>query len=225
MNYIIHLNAVMKRFSIDDRLNPTHISLYMALFQFWNHNHFTMVIYINREEVMKMSKIGSMSTYHRCLKQLHKWNYIVYIPTHNPFKSSQVKFLRFGTTTETSSGKSGAESIANSETQVVERALVSNSKELKQSKTNLKRPNAKQQVIKFFNEKKWPLLEAEKFYNHYEAVGWKLGGKVEIQNWKAVAENWILRADASEIRPFSERFVPGGEHLKTVNEKNYGKPL
>ena len=87
----------MKRFSSDNKLNPTHISLYMALFQFWNLSHFSDVIFINREEVMKMSKIGSLGTYHRCLKQLHSWKYLVYLPSHNPFKSSQVKFLKFGT--------------------------------------------------------------------------------------------------------------------------------
>lgn len=229
MNYIKHLNSIMKRFSVDERLNPTHISLYMALFQFWNYNHFPVVIYINREEVMKMSKIGSMATYHRCLKQLHKWNYIVYLPTHNPFKSSQIKFFNFGTTTETSNGKSSdrstGETFGNSDERVLEGALASEEKQLKQIENNLKRPEAKQEVHDFFNEKKWPPLEAEKFYNHYEAVGWKIGGKIGIENWKAVAQNWILRADESEIHSFSKRTRLGVEHLKIVNDKNYGKPL
>lgn len=225
MNYIVHLNAVMKRFSFDERLNPTHVSLYMALFQFWNHNHFASVIYINREEVMKMSKIGSMATYHRCMKQLHKWNYIIYIPTHNPFKSSQIKFLKFGTTSDRSSDKSSGASTGKSTEKSSERALVSKEKELKQIANNLKRPQSRQEVIDFFIEKDWPVVEAEKFYNHYEAVGWKLGGKVLIENWKAVSQNWILRADELEIGSLSKRNRPSGENLKTINEKNYGKPL
>ena len=36
MNYIKLLNAAFEKFYFDDRLNPTHISLYMALFQEWN---------------------------------------------------------------------------------------------------------------------------------------------------------------------------------------------
>lgn len=174
---------------------------------------------------MKMSKIGSMATYHRCVKQLHKWNYIIYIPTHNPFKSSQIKFFIFGTTSETSSGKSRGKTCENTKEQVVEGALVSKEKQLKQIENDLKRPKEKQEVLDFFNAREWPALEAEKFYNHYEAVGWKLGGKVGIENWKAVAQNWILRADESEIRKFSKKIRSGGEHLKTINEKNYGKPL
>lgn len=40
MNYIKHLNNIMIHFAEDDRLNPSHISLYMALFQLWNMNKF-----------------------------------------------------------------------------------------------------------------------------------------------------------------------------------------
>ncbi len=99
INYIKHLNAVFPQFSKDSRLNPTHISLYVALFQFWNTNFFKDEFYINREEVMSYSKIGSKSTYHRCIKELSYWKYILYIPSHNPFKGSSIKMFDFGTST------------------------------------------------------------------------------------------------------------------------------
>ena len=97
INYIKHLNAVFEHFSKDNRLNPTHISLYVALFQLWNSNFFRQEFYINREEVMEYAKIGSKSTYHKCLKELSHWNYILYIPSHNPFKGSRIKMFDFGT--------------------------------------------------------------------------------------------------------------------------------
>lgn len=100
INYIKHLNAVFVQFSKDSRLNPTHISLYVGLFQLWNTNFFKDEFYINREEVMAYSKIGSKSTYHRCIKELSYWNYILYIPSHNPFKGSKVKMFDFGTSGE-----------------------------------------------------------------------------------------------------------------------------
>ncbi|SNZ01885.1 hypothetical protein [Flagellimonas pacifica] len=96
-NYIKHLNGVFEQFSKDNRLNPTHISLYVALFQLWNNNFFKEEFYINREEVMAFSKIGSKSTYHRCVKELDHWKYILYIPSHNPFKGSRIKMFDFGT--------------------------------------------------------------------------------------------------------------------------------
>ncbi|OYX28902.1 MAG: hypothetical protein B7Z06_00275 [Flavobacteriales bacterium 32-35-8] len=97
INYIKHLNAVFLCFSRDNRLNPTHISLYVALFQLWNQNYFKPEFYINREEVMSFSKIGSKSTYHRCVKELSLWSYILYEPSHNPFKGSRIKMFDFGT--------------------------------------------------------------------------------------------------------------------------------
>lgn len=36
LNYIKHLNAVFQQFSKDSGLNSTRISLYIAIFQFWN---------------------------------------------------------------------------------------------------------------------------------------------------------------------------------------------
>ena len=97
INYIKHLNGVFEHFSKDNRLNPTHISLYIALFQLWSSNFFRQEFYINREEVMQYAKIGSKSTYHKCLKELSYWSYIVYIPSHNPFKGSKIKMFDFGT--------------------------------------------------------------------------------------------------------------------------------
>ncbi len=99
INYIKHLNGVFEQFSKDSRLNPTHISLYVALFQFWNYNYFKEEFYINREEVMSFSKVGSKSTYHRCIKELSHWKYILYTPSHNPFKGSRIKMFDFGTST------------------------------------------------------------------------------------------------------------------------------
>jgi len=97
VNYIKHLNNVFVQFSKDNRLNPTHISLYMALFQLWNINRFPKEFFINRDEVMQLSKIGSKSTYHRCIKELNHWKYIVYFPSHNPYRGSKIKILKFGT--------------------------------------------------------------------------------------------------------------------------------
>lgn len=100
INYIKHLNGVFMQFSKDTRLNPTHISLYIALFQVWNNNFFKDEFYMSREEVMSYAKIGSKTTYHRCIRELSDWSYLLYMPTHNPFKGSRVKMFNFGTSDE-----------------------------------------------------------------------------------------------------------------------------
>ena len=100
MNYIKHLNGVFEQFSKDNRLNPSHISLYIGLFQIWNYSRFPEEFYINREQVMESSKIGSKSTYHRCIKELDSWKYLMYKPSHNPFKGSRVRLFQFETSDE-----------------------------------------------------------------------------------------------------------------------------
>ncbi|MGM1055509.1 MAG: hypothetical protein ACQEWG_06445 [Bacteroidota bacterium] len=44
---------------------------------------------------MKKSKIGSIATYHRCLRNLNDWKYIDYLPSHNPYKGSEIKMFIF----------------------------------------------------------------------------------------------------------------------------------
>lgn len=215
MNYIKHLNAIFLQFSKDARLNPTHISLYMALFQFWNINRFPAVFYINREEIMQMAKIGSKATYHRCLKNLHDWKYILYLPSHNPYKGSQIKMLIFGTTDEQALNKFETRG---------EQALVSNTNINKQITNSIKfgGPKNEIEVISFFKTKKWPATEALKFYNHYKSLGWHLSGKTKIKDWRALAEKWMIKS--IEIKHF-EMVSHNQDNLKTSKNKDYGKPL
>ena len=95
MNYIKHLTGFFEKVTKDKQLNPTHISLYMSLFQFWNCNRFKNPISISRDEIMRISKISSKATYHKCLKALHSQGYIKYEPSYNPFKGSHVIMFNF----------------------------------------------------------------------------------------------------------------------------------
>ncbi len=95
MNYIKHLTGFFDRIVQDRNLNPTHISLYVALFQFWNVNRFQNPISITRDEVMRISKICSKATYHKCMRELNEKGYIKYEPSFNPFKGSMVILFNF----------------------------------------------------------------------------------------------------------------------------------
>ena len=95
MNYIKHLTGFFNKIADENKLNPTHISLYLALFQCWNVNRFKNPTGISREEIMKASKINSKATYHKCLKNLHSLGYINYEPSYNPFKGSHVILFNF----------------------------------------------------------------------------------------------------------------------------------
>ena len=88
MNYIKHLSGFFNKIVDDIDLNPTHVSLYMALFQYWNLNRFQNPISITRNELMRISKIFSKATYHKCVNELHQKGYIIYEPSHNPLRGS-----------------------------------------------------------------------------------------------------------------------------------------
>ena len=96
MNYIKHLNTFFQKSTDDARLRPAHISLYMALFQIWNLNRFEESMTIFRNELMKISKISSNATYHKCITELCEFGYIDYLPSYNPLKGSMVKMKEMG---------------------------------------------------------------------------------------------------------------------------------
>ena len=93
MNYIKLLAGFFEMIAKDDRLNPTHVSMYMAIFQFWNINHFQNPISISRNQVMQVSKIASTATYHKCMKELNEYGYLEYLPSFNPYKGSLVRLF------------------------------------------------------------------------------------------------------------------------------------
>lgn len=148
----------MSQFSKDNRLNPTHISLYLALFQIWNEYHFKPSFYINRAEVMDLSKLGSKTTYHRCIKELSHWKYFLYEPSHNPFRGSKIKMFNFGTTDEPLVDSS----YTNIET-TYEQVLVSKDKHIKTGINNTN--NSKQKNNKKNNFEK---LDKQKIVDQYQ---------------------------------------------------------
>lgn len=90
MNYIKHLTGFFIRIASEETIYPTHISLYIALFQSWNINRFKNPISISREEMMKASRIASKATYHKCIKELQNMGFIEYLPSYNPYSGSEV---------------------------------------------------------------------------------------------------------------------------------------
>jgi hypothetical protein len=187
----------------------------MALFQFWNLNRFPELFFINREEIMQLSKIGSKATYHRCLKNMDDWNYIKYLPSHNPYKGSKIKMLIFGTTSE--------QFMNQSETSD-EQVVVPNTNYNKQEENIPKRklPKTEIEVVEFFKSNEWPAFEGLKFFNHYQAIGWKLGGKMKITDWHAIASSWMLKAKELQT---NKTLSHNQDNLKTSTKKNYGEPL
>jgi len=232
MNYIKHLTGIFEIFDSDSRLTPFHISLYMSLFRYWNLNYFNNPISISRDEMMKISKIGSVNTYVRCLKELHLWNYIKYEPSYNRHKGSLVYLYTFDNSTDNAGEMAVRPSINNTNTankpneigQAQKNDLKNSVMDTNEEKEKLREKKKTDETIPplfehikiYFDEKEFSAIEAEKFFNYFESNGWLVGGRAKMKDWKAAARNWILN-----IPKFSPK-----QNAKAINtHKNYGEPL
>ena len=116
MNYIKHLTGFFNRISNEESLNPTHISLYLTLFQCWNVNRFKNPITISRDEMMKGSKIASKATYHKCIKELQRLKFLDYFPSYNPYSGTEVFMINFSEGNNFSPNSSATASSNNEQT-------------------------------------------------------------------------------------------------------------
>lgn len=304
MNYIKHLTGFFNKINNETAINPTHISLYLALFQCWNVNRFKNPTGISREEIMKASKINSKATYHKCMKELEALGFMEYLPTYNPHSCSNVIMVNFSDVLNnrpkfepfTSSKNKPVQNLTYSKNeQVIEQVNYDNSlksNNLKsnknsklnfepvQNKTRLKNEQHIEQVaeqvyidnnktytntinkdidtksensnlilveiqeeekscakkeeankneitpsiemiLEYFAFKESSETEANKFFNYYSSIGWLVGGKTKMKDWKASARNWIM--NQNKFQPKSN--TPQPNHLQTSNYKNYAEPL
>lgn len=326
MNYIKHLNHWMELVAVDDRLTAHHISLYLSLFQVWNKSRFPDKIVISRNELFRLSKIGSSKTYYKCLHQLHEFGYIRYYPSNNSLKGSTVIMVDLSDQnnddqelieTESEppkSGDDGASDISKnfygpqtttqvapkqnqhrscskndtSNTQVVtpfeiNNINLANSKHRKRGarepvlefKNEIKKinrdagekkkkdglsnfspavssaPSCQESRIKkisarkcstptldqvkafftsldtkerspIFRNQKDLELEAVKFFHHYQANGWLVGGKSPMRNWLSAGLSWMAKAPYFN-RKLHSPYKPNPLHVD--NNQQFGKPL
>ena len=308
MNYIKHLTGFFNKINNENAINPTHISLYLSLFQCWNVNRFKNPTGISREEIMKASKINSKATYHKCMKELEALGFMEYLPTYNPHSCSNVIMVNFSDVLHnrpkfepfTSSKNKPVQNLTYSKNeQLVEQVNYDNSLKYNNLKSNKnpklnfepvqnttrlkneqhieqvdeqvyidnnktytntinkdidtkseilnaensntaleqnqeKKSCAKKEeannngitpsiemILEYFTFKESSETEANKFFNYYSSIGWLVGGKTKMKDWKASARNWIM--NQNKFQPKSNR--PQPNHLQTSNYKNYGEPL
>ena len=167
---------------------------------------------------MLVSKIGSKSTYHKCLKELHEKGFIVYHPSYNPLKGSLIDMTIFQTSTGTSSW------------QLVDKHQTSDEQVLVPSINNTNTKNSKknssfyvptiEEVKEFFEND----LEAEKYFNYYSSKGWVVGNKSPMKDWKAAARNWKMNVGKFNAQATKKSNTAAG-HLHVNQEKKYDIPL
>ncbi|MGG7035738.1 MAG: transcriptional regulator [Flavobacterium sp.] len=240
MNYIKHLTGFFSKMNNETGINPSHISLYLTLFQCWNVNRFKNPTSISRDEIMKASKINSKATYHKCMKELVSLGFIEYLPSFNPYQGTYVNMIDLSVEivpkrkNEQPVRPIPEQAISQANEHVIEQVYNSNNKTYTNNINLDISQNSKNEKI--IPEETIPTLElateyfllqsnseteAKKFYNYYSSNGWLVGGKTKMKDWKAAARNWML--NSKKFQKSSN--APQANHLQTQNIKNYGEPL
>ena len=173
MKQSINIISFFERVVEDDRLYPSHISMYVSLFQLWSSNHFQNSFRICREEVMKLSKIKSIATYHKCIRELCEAGFIIYLPNYDSYKGSLIEIKDF-------------------ESRKVEKNESLSIKKLLPIVDNLFSKPTQYEVQLYFTERSVKCQEADEFYSFYQSLNWKLSSDKPMKCWRSAARNWIF---------------------------------
>lgn len=76
----------------DGRISITHIGIYAALLEYLAQMGYNNPIVAFSYDIMKIAKISSAMTYHKCVKDLNAYGYIRYEPSFNKNKGSKIYF-------------------------------------------------------------------------------------------------------------------------------------
>jgi hypothetical protein len=88
-------------------------------------------------------------------------------------------------------------------------------------------PPSLEMILEYFSFRQSSQTEANKFFNYYSSIGWLIGGKTKMKDWKAAARNWMINtAKFATNAPKSDyNSQPKPMHLHTATQKNYDEPL
>lgn len=166
--------SYFSRFIDDRQMYPSHISLYVALFQLWSINKFQTPFSICRRDVMKLSKIKSFATYHKCIREIHEAGFIIYKPSYNSFEGSLIEII---------------------DTEIIEGdciKVIRNQKQLQTAEALFSVPTLSEIQI-YFNERDIASEEANQFYIQYQSRDWTLNNGKPMRCWKSAARMWISK--------------------------------
>lgn len=84
------LTTFLKLASLNSNMQQSHLSLYSAILLSYIKSNYNNPFPVSRRELMKYSAIHSIATYHRCIKEMVEYKFIVYQPSYHPGKRSQI---------------------------------------------------------------------------------------------------------------------------------------
>lgn len=92
MDRLCYLSDFFEAVGNDARISITHIGIYAALLQYRIQNGFVNPIQVFSYEILRIAKLSSAITYHKCVRELSEYGYIKYEPSFNKNKGSKIYF-------------------------------------------------------------------------------------------------------------------------------------
>lgn len=83
----------LEKLSKDKRISVWHLALIIGILQLSYKQNQDREVKINRRELMKISCINTFPTYHKYLKELQKYGYVIYIPSYHPKSRSVIDLI------------------------------------------------------------------------------------------------------------------------------------
>ncbi|WP_241277905.1 MULTISPECIES: hypothetical protein [Chryseobacterium] len=123
---------------------------------------------------MKLGKIKSFATYHKCIRDLHNAGFIIYSPSYNSYKGSLVEIVDF-------------ENEDIDKNTIVQVQKIVYDEELSFSVPMF------YEVELYFNELDLQSADAVQFYSLYQSKNWQLSDNKPMKCWKSAARKWISK--------------------------------
>lgn len=185
MNGFKQINAFYSFvFSNTSKINATHVSLYVFLWNQNNRNNWVEWFKCPFDLAMQGACIGNRNTYYKCLNDLKNWNLIDYQPGINGYKAPTIKLIQLydsDTTTDTATDTS---SDTSSDT-TTDTTTVHNIKHItnKQKTRNSIYPTL-QEVEEYFDLHGYSKESACMAFQYYASANWKDRNGKQVKAWK-----------------------------------------
>lgn len=88
------ISHYLDKIEAQENFLASHCCLFLAIFSVWEKSNFSLKFKVSRKILMRLSKIASTATYHKCLKDLIHFGFIKYEPTYDYFRGSKMSILK-----------------------------------------------------------------------------------------------------------------------------------
>jgi hypothetical protein len=181
INFVAMQRYAFNKIAQNKHIGYKEVALYYALLGYWNKYWFPEVLSIRREDLLNYSKIGSVNTYLKAMRNLDKYGFIKYLPSKNANIGSKVKFCIDKSIV--------CQNLINErDTSDIDVTPLTNNS--KQEQTN--QIPEKKEVIQFFISNSSTEKLAMQFFNHNDSVGW-MSNNQKIIKWQPFALNYIQK--------------------------------